>query len=67
MDILRSLDHPNVMKLYRFRHGNFNFTLNWLLRAFKDMESTNDEVVLILEYLSGKNQHLSTHIINLQT
>ena len=53
MDILRSLDHPNVMKLYRFRHGNFNFTLNWLLRAFKDMESTNDEVVLILEYLSG--------------
>merc|ERR1711893_319541 len=38
VDILKSLDHPNIMKLYR---------------AFKDEESTDDEVVLILEYLSG--------------
>lgn len=38
VNILRSLDHPNIMKLYR---------------AFKDEESKDDEVVLILEYLSG--------------
>ena len=31
----------------------FQFYLKYLYRAFKDEESTDDEVVLILEYLSG--------------
>ena len=31
----------------------FQFYLKDLYRAFKDEESTDDEVVLILEYLSG--------------
>ena len=58
VDILGSINFPKIMRLYRFKLLTFFFEIyifTVVFRVFADLEhGLNDDIVLILEYLSGR-------------